>query len=91
MFKPGDYIIKMIDPETRYVRRIVAIEGDKYVVEDPMFVCWGSTFHSWKRKVLTQKVIDRSFKLLDPKIAKLYAAIKKDDSTRVLFRTKKGA
>ena len=35
MFKPGDYIIKMIDPETRYVRRIVAIEGDKYVVEDP--------------------------------------------------------
>lgn len=85
MFKVDDYIVRPVDG-MRYVYRITNKTPDKYEVQVPLFVCWGSTFARWsKPKLLTKKYIEGRCTKLDEQIAKRYRDIKKGQSTNVLF------
>lgn len=89
MFEPNQLVIKMIDDQTRFVRRIVSKTEDSYMVSDPMFCCWGSVFAKWsKPKAVTKKHMERTFSVMtDTTLCDKYNTIQKGQSTSVLFNT----
>jgi hypothetical protein len=86
MFKNGDYVYYTVN-EYRYVFRIIDQPLTKcYIVQVPMFMCWGSTFARWsKEKAITKKYLDRKCTLLPEHIADRYRNLKKNDPTTILF------
>jgi hypothetical protein len=87
MFKPGQLVMRMIDEDTRFVRRIVEVQSDKYLVSDPLFTCWGSTFARWSRpKPITKQYMEKMFTpMQDVQMITRYLDIKRGQSTSVLF------
>jgi hypothetical protein len=87
MFTPNQLVIRTIGANTRFVRRIVSKENDTYMVSDPLFACWGSTFQRWsKPKPCTKKYMERMFSpITDPKMIDAYNNIKKGEKTKTLF------
>lgn len=88
MFKANDLVVRILPNKARFVRRIVEVRGDKYLVSNPMFACWGSTFARWSTpKEVTKRYTEKMFTLItDKKVIKSYNTIKKGQSTDLLPR-----
>ena len=81
------YLIKIDDEGYRNVLRIENETDTHITISNPLFVCWGSTFHSWGRtRTITKKWLEkRNFQEMDPTLARKYDNLKKDDSCTSLY------